>query len=62
LLALPSEVDAFRVDGREIYWLRRVSMADRAFPAPPLERILAAPVTIRNTNTVRRIAAKYPPR
>jgi uncharacterized protein (DUF1697 family) len=61
LVALQSGVDEFHVEEREIYWLRRVSIADRAFPSPPLERILAAPVTMRNMNTVQRIAAKYPP-
>jgi uncharacterized protein (DUF1697 family) len=61
LQAKRSAVDDFHVHGREIYWLRRVSIADRAHPAPPLERILAMPLTMRNRNTVQRIAARYPP-
>jgi hypothetical protein len=26
---------------------------------PPLERIVGSPMTVRNVNTVRRLAAKY---
>lgn len=55
-------VDELVAHDREIYWLRRVPQSDRAHPSPPLEKLLGAPVTIRNMNTVQRLAARYAPR
>lgn len=57
VIALSDEGNAFHVDGREIYWLRRPT--DSRFEAPPLERAIGAPTTMRNLNTVRRLAEKY---
>lgn len=59
LLKLGDEVHAFQVEGREIYWLRR--RRDAPYEAPPIERVLGAPMTMRNMNTIRRLAAKYAP-
>lgn len=57
VLALSDDDYAFHVEGREIHWLRR--RADSRFEGPPLERVLGAPMTMRNLNTVRRLAEKY---
>jgi len=56
-----SEIDDFRVHGRELYWLIRGRMSDSNFSAARLEKILGAPVTARNANTVRRLTERYCP-
>jgi uncharacterized protein (DUF1697 family) len=57
--SLRSELDDFAVANREVYWLRRRQLMPSAAVAPPLERIVGSPMTVRNVNTVRRLAAKY---
>jgi uncharacterized protein (DUF1697 family) len=59
LLSLADEVNSFHVNDREIYWLRRSSLATRGFVQPPIEKVLGGPVTVRNVTTVRKLAAKY---
>lgn len=59
-LAFKSAVDDFAVNGRELYWLCTVPSMESTFSAARLEKALGAPVTMRNTNTVRKLAAKYP--
>jgi uncharacterized protein (DUF1697 family) len=60
VLAFKSAVDDFAINGRELYWLCTVPSIDSKFSAARLEKVLGAPVTMRNTNTVRKLAAKYP--
>jgi uncharacterized protein (DUF1697 family) len=60
LMAFRSEVDDFRVHGREVYWLCRKKMSESSFSGALLEKTLRMPATIRNATTVRRLAAKYP--
>jgi uncharacterized protein (DUF1697 family) len=59
LLALRTPVDDFHVHEREIYWLRRSRLGDSAFSGAVLEKTLGLPATLRNANTVRKMAAKY---
>ena len=59
LLSLTTEVDAFRVSGREVYWLRRKKIGESRFSGALLEKALGAQATIRNSTTVRNIAARY---
>jgi uncharacterized protein (DUF1697 family) len=59
ILALETDLDAFDVRGREVYWLRRNMKARAGEPFPPLERVLRTPATTRNITTVRKLAAKY---
>jgi uncharacterized protein (DUF1697 family) len=59
LRALSSETDAFSIRGREVYWVRSGGFSDSEFSAAQLEKLLAVPLTFRNINTVRRLAAKY---
>lgn len=59
LLALSCEADSFHVQGREVYWLRCGSFSDSEFSGALLEKTLGVRATFRNSNTVRRIAAKY---
>ena len=60
LLALKSETDKFRVRGREIYWSRRKKPGTLLFATMPLAKVLPAPFTIRGTNTIRKLVAKWP--
>ena len=62
LLASRTGVDDFHVRGREVYWLCRGRMSESAFSGAVLEKALGMRATMRNANTVRRIAAKYPAR
>jgi uncharacterized protein (DUF1697 family) len=59
LEALRNPVDDFAQAGRELYWLRRTNLSDPNHPGPPLEKVLAIPMTLRNSTTVRKLAAKY---
>jgi len=60
LMALTTETDGFRVRGREIYWWRRKKTGTSLFSTVPLARVLSEPFTIRSTNTIRKLVAKYP--
>jgi hypothetical protein len=48
-----------RVDGKELFWLRRGSLLDSKVSGALLEKTLGSPMTLRNVKTVRRIAEKY---
>lgn len=58
LRACATEVDDFRVVGREVYWLCRTRFSESLFSGPRLEKTLGMSTTIRNITTVRKIAAK----
>ena len=58
-IALQTTTDELRVQGREIYWFARKGFAESTITAAALEKALQTPVTFRNINTVRRLAAKY---
>ena len=60
VLALQTDTDQLRVHGREIYWLARNNIAESTISMAKMEKALQTPVTFRNVNTVRRLAAKYP--
>jgi len=59
LMSCQSEVDFLHVDDREIYWLCLASFSDSKLSGALLEKTLGARTTIRNLNTVRKIAGKY---
>ncbi len=56
--SLSNDTDAFRLHGRELYWLRRDASSDPKV-AVALGKALSMPITVRNLNTVRRLAEKY---
>jgi uncharacterized protein (DUF1697 family) len=60
-LALRSDTDELRVEGREVYWLCRASMAESPVSGSAIEKALGMRTTLRNINTVRRLAARYAP-
>jgi uncharacterized protein (DUF1697 family) len=61
LLGANSDVDDFSIHGRQLYWRCRVSSQESAFSGAKLEKLLGMPITLRNANTLRRLAAKCPP-
>lgn len=61
-LSLQTDVDELHVNGREVYWLARKSIAEATITGASIEKALGTPVTFRNINTVRRLATKYPAR
>jgi uncharacterized protein (DUF1697 family) len=60
LLALRTEVDEFHVHEREIYWLCRKKLSESKVSGAMIEKRAGMPATLRNSTTVRKIAAKYP--
>ncbi|HEU4929967.1 MAG TPA: DUF1697 domain-containing protein [Candidatus Krumholzibacteria bacterium] len=58
VLALATDVDAFHLHGRELYWLLRTKFSESKITGNKLERTLEMPTTLRNVTTVRKIAAK----
>ena len=61
IAAAQTTIDDFRIIGRELYWRCRVASSESTFSGAKLEKTLGMPTTLRNANTVRRLAAKYPP-
>lgn len=61
LAGFRTEIDDFRLEGRELYWLCRTRQMESKFSNAVLERALALRSTMRNVTTVRRLAARYPP-
>lgn len=59
---LTSDADRFHVSGRELYWLSRLKQSESKFSNAILEKTLKHPSTARGVNTVRKMAAKYPPK
>jgi uncharacterized protein (DUF1697 family) len=60
LQALQSDIDDLTVIGRELYWRCRVASSESKLSGARLEKTLGMATTLRNVNTVRRLAAKYP--
>lgn len=58
-IRLQTSVDSLHVHGREVYWLARKNIAAATITGARIEKALQTPVTFRNINTVRRLAAKY---
>lgn len=61
LMALRTEVDDFRLHGREIHWLSRVGQSESVFSNAVFEKAVGVRATFRGINTVRKMAAKYGP-
>jgi uncharacterized protein (DUF1697 family) len=59
LQALSTEVDAFRVRGRDVWWLCRVGQSESTFSNAVFERALGLKATFRGFSTLQRLAAKY---
>jgi uncharacterized protein (DUF1697 family) len=59
LLTFNCDTDEFHVSDREVYWLARVKVSDSKFYGGQLEKLLGRALTLRNSTTVRKLAAKY---
>jgi uncharacterized protein (DUF1697 family) len=59
LMALKNDIDDFRVNGREVYWLCRVKQSDSKFSNAVLEKTLGQPATLRGAKTIIKLAAQY---
>ena len=59
LMALRTDIDNFHVHAREIYWLCRKKQSESTFSNAVLEKTLGRSSTLRGTNTVKKMAAKY---
>jgi uncharacterized protein (DUF1697 family) len=57
--ALETPEDRFHVRGRDFWWLSKHSQARPAITGRQLERALGQPTTLRNVNTIRRMAEKF---
>ena len=57
--ALGTNIDAFEVRGREIYWVRRRRHNGALFSTVPLEKILGHAFTVRGADTIKGIASKW---
>ena len=59
LSALESIDDLFHVRGRDFWWLSKHHQARPAITGRVLEKALGQPTTLRNVNTIRRMAEKF---
>lgn len=59
LRSLTTEVDDFHLFGRELYWLCRKKFGESEVSGPLLAKTLGMQTTLRNSTTVKKIAAKY---
>lgn len=59
LQALATEIDQFRTQGTEVYWLCRVKQSESKFSNALFERKVGVQATFRSASTVQKMAAKY---
>jgi uncharacterized protein (DUF1697 family) len=59
LRSLATKVDDFHLNGREVYWLCRTRFSESDISGALLAKILGMPATLRNSTTVKKLAAKY---
>jgi uncharacterized protein (DUF1697 family) len=59
LRSLATKVDAFHLEGREVYWLCRTRFSESQISVVLLAKTLGVPVTLRNVTTVKKLAARY---
>jgi uncharacterized protein (DUF1697 family) len=56
-----TDIDNFHVHGREVYWLCRKKQSESTFSNNAFEKALKLRATFRGMNTIKKLAAKYPP-
>ena len=54
-----TDIDDFRVRGREVYWLCRRRQSESTFSNAALEKTLGRPSTLRGVSTVTKIRARF---
>jgi uncharacterized protein (DUF1697 family) len=60
VVGLCTPADTLTVEGREVWWLCAVPSTESIISGATIEKALGQPATLRNLNTVRRLAEKYP--
>jgi hypothetical protein len=58
-MALKSDIDDFRVQDREVYWLCKWKQSESTFSNVVLEKAIGQRATLRGINTIQKMAAKY---
>jgi uncharacterized protein (DUF1697 family) len=53
-----TEIDDFRADGREVYWLCRKKQSESTFSNAVLEKTTGMPSTLRGMNTLQKLVEK----
>jgi len=61
LMALKTNIDDFHVHNRVIYWVCQKKQSESTFSNAVFEKTLKQKSTWRGINTIKRLAAKYPP-
>lgn len=59
LMGLRTDIDDFHIHGREVYWLCRKKQRGSKISNAVLEKALGQKSTLRGSNTVKKMAAKY---
>jgi uncharacterized protein (DUF1697 family) len=59
LKLLTTKRDDFHLQGREVYWLCRTGFSQSEISGAMLAKALGMPATIRNSTTIKKLAAKY---
>ena len=59
ILAQNSAIDGLHINERELYWLYRRKNGESKLYGPILEKSLGLKATVRNINTIKRLAKKY---
>ncbi|MDQ2730805.1 MAG: hypothetical protein M3Y56_04025 [Armatimonadota bacterium] len=57
-MSFQTDTDQFHVQGRELYWLCHTRISDSKVSGARLEKTLGMKATLRNSTTVRKLAAK----
>lgn len=59
VIGLRTEIDDLKSCGREIYWLRRGTHSESTISNAAFGKVIGGPATVRSSNTVKRLMAKY---
>ncbi|MFZ1518394.1 MAG: DUF1697 domain-containing protein [Ignavibacteriaceae bacterium] len=59
VLALSDEANEFCFNDKELYWLCRKNFSDSGIDGKKLEKALGMNLTMRNSTTIRKMAAKF---
>ena len=59
LMLRKTDIDDFRVRGREVYWLCRKKQSESSFSNAVLEKTTGKPSTLRGMNTLKKMAARF---
>ena len=60
-MALQSEIDAYHIHEREIYWMCQKKQSESKFSNAVLEKTIGRQSTLRGINTLKKLIEKYPP-